>query len=61
MFLAKSNLAILDGALVTGQQNTAAVRIYSSLTVGIFLSMTTLLTHTVAHSTKPSFMPKTNN
>ena len=23
--------------------------------------MTTLLTHTVAHSTKPSFMPKTNN
>ena len=24
-------------------------------------SMTTLLTHTVAHSTKPSFMPKTNN
>ena len=26
----------------------------------ILLSMTTLLTHTVAHSTKPSFMPKTN-
>ena len=25
------------------------------------LSMTTLLTHTVAHSTKPSFRPKTNN
>ena len=24
-------------------------------------SMTTLLTHTVAYSTKPSFMPKTNN
>ena len=24
-------------------------------------SMTTLLTHTVAHSTKPSFMPKINN
>ena len=24
-------------------------------------SMTTLLTHTVAHSTKPSFRPKTNN
>ena len=24
-------------------------------------SMTTLLTHTVAHSTKPSFMLKTNN
>ena len=24
-------------------------------------SMTTLLTHTVAHSTKPSFMSKTNN
>ena len=24
-------------------------------------SMTTLLTHTVAHSTTPSFMPKTNN
>ena len=23
--------------------------------------MSTLLTHTVAHSTKPSFMPKTNN
>ena len=23
--------------------------------------MTTLLTHTVAHSTKPSFMPRTNN
>ena len=26
-----------------------------------FFSMTTPLTHTVAHSTKPSFMPKTNN
>ena len=25
------------------------------------VSMTTLLTHTVAHSTKCSFMPKTNN
>ena len=25
------------------------------------ISMTTLLTHTVAHSTKPSFRPKTNN
>ena len=25
------------------------------------ISMTTLLTHTVAHSTKPSFWPKTNN
>ena len=25
------------------------------------ISMTTLLTHTVAHSTKPSYMPKTNN
>ena len=24
------------------------------------VSMTTLLTHTVAHFTKPSFMPKTN-
>ena len=24
-------------------------------------SMTTLLTHTVAHSTKPSYRPKTNN
>ena len=24
-------------------------------------SMTTLLTHTVAHPTKPFFMPKTNN
>ena len=28
---------------------------------GTFFSMTTLLTHTVAHSTKPSFRPKTNN
>ena len=27
----------------------------------IKVSMTTLLTHTVAHSTKPSLMPKTNN
>ena len=27
----------------------------------MYSSMTTLLTHTVAHSTKPSFMPKTNN
>ena len=27
----------------------------------MFASMTTLLTHTVAHSTKPSFMPRTNN
>ena len=26
-----------------------------------YISMTTLLTHTVAHSTKCSFMPKTNN
>ena len=26
-----------------------------------YVSMTTLLTHTVAHSTKPSFRPKTNN
>ena len=26
-----------------------------------YFSMTTLLTHTVAHSTKPSFRPKTNN
>ena len=26
-----------------------------------YASMTTLLTHTVAHSTKPSFRPKTNN
>ena len=25
------------------------------------VSMTSLLMHTVAHSTKPSFMPKTNN
>ena len=29
--------------------------------LGRYNSMTTLLTHTVAHSTKPSFMPKTNN
>ena len=28
---------------------------------GQYSSMTTLLSHTVAHSTKPSFMPKTNN
>ena len=26
-----------------------------------FISMTQLLTHTVAHSTRPSFRPKTNN
>ena len=26
-----------------------------------FTSMTSLLTHTVAHSTRPSFRPKTNN
>ena len=31
------------------------------LMTNLFVSMTTLLTHTVAHSTKPSFMPKTNN
>ena len=31
------------------------------LAITIWLSMTTLLTHTVAHSTKPSFRPKTNN
>ena len=31
-----------------------------SLTSAIF-SMTSLLTHTVAHSTRPSFRPKTNN
>ena len=40
--------------------------ICSSLKLLIYLtvtaiSMTTLLTHTVAHSTKPSFRPKTNN
>ena len=29
MFVAKSNLAILDGALVTGKQKTAGVRIYN--------------------------------
>ena len=29
--------------------------------LGMYNSMTTLLTHTVAHSTRPSFMPKTNN
>ena len=28
---------------------------------GKISSMTTLLMYTVAHSTKPSFMPKTNN
>jgi hypothetical protein len=27
----------------------------------VYTSMTTLLTHTVAHSTKSSFRPKTNN
>ena len=32
-----------------------------SIYLYIINSMTTLLTHTVAHSTKPSFMPKTNN
>ena len=32
-----------------------------SKNVGEYISMTTLLTHTVAHSTKPSFRPKTNN
>ena len=35
---------------------------YFRLIINIaYISMTTLLTHTVAHSTKPSFMPKTNN
>ena len=29
--------------------------------VGTFYSMTQLSTHTVAHSTRPSFRPKTNN
>ena len=29
--------------------------------VNVCISMTTLLTHTVAHSTKSSFRPKTNN
>ena len=29
--------------------------------IDLIFSMTTLLTHTVAHSTKPSFVPKTNN
>ena len=33
----------------------------SSRSQSIGRSMTTLLTHTVAHSTRPSFMPKTNN
>ena len=35
--------------------------LYRLATVLCYLSMTTLLTHTVARSTKPSFMPKTNN
>ena len=30
-------------------------------TVYVLFSMTSLLTHTVAHSTRPSFMPKANN
>ena len=29
--------------------------------VDTIISMTQLLTHTVAHSTRPSFRPKTNN
>ena len=31
------------------------------LTVQVFISMTSLLTHTVAHSNRHSFRPKTNN
>ena len=31
------------------------------VTTSTYISMTTLLTNTVAHSTKPSFMPKTDN
>ena len=60
---------------VTGHMNSFALRVIDNALVGIRhegkkckfcndddnSSMTTLLTHTVAHSTKPSFMPKTNN
>ena len=42
-----SSLKLLTGLLI-----------YLTVTA---ISMTTLLTHTVAHSTKPSFRPKTNN
>ena len=40
----------------TGNINTTILNV--SIT---YFSMTTLLTHTVAHYTKPSFRPKTNN
>ena len=42
---------------------TPITNLAEDLKIGIneAYSMTTLLTHTVAHSTKPSFMPKTNN
>ena len=51
-------------SILAEKQQTEQIN-YSSLSLSASLntlhSMTTLLTHTVAHSTKPSFRPKTNN
>ena len=38
-----------------------ATKVPGSYYVIIWVSMTSLLTHTVAHSTRPFFRPKTNN
>ena len=43
----------------TVQQSNSAE--YGDDPIGKFISMTTLLTHTVRHSTKPCIRPKTSN
>ena len=49
--------------IISGQykMKTATVLCTRSQHGVVYVSMTTLLTHTVAHFTKPSFMTKTNN
>ena len=45
----------------TGPNTTFRQLLASNISTSRYISMTSLLTHTVAHSTKPSFRPKTNN
>ena len=57
-----ASLNMLVAILIFTLWTFIAVSIFDHTTRGVpHFSMTTLLTHTVAHSTKPSFMPKTNN
>ena len=58
----KGDLDVVEEDFVKFNSNYfKLVQDFSKLTGDEFISMNTFLTHTVAHSTKPSFMPKTNN